>query len=95
MAACEPRAAQLPVVGGHSGGHLCVRHGGEEQAWATNAAADDAQQEDGDQALLRYSAFYADCEHELKPVARGLRVVLVSRRGRCSCTCHVLPGLIK
>lgn len=56
----------LPAEG--SGGDLVVRHLGEE------TVADLCVR---DPAMLAFAAFYADCEHETKPVTEGHRVSLV------------------
>ncbi len=57
---------QLPA--GHKGGALAVRHNGEEIVWETERDSN---------TQIHYCAFYADCEHELKPVTSGWRLVLV------------------
>jgi len=50
------------------GGELVVRHAGRERTLDLG----------GDEpSTLRYAAFYADCEHEIRPVTRGHRVALV------------------
>ncbi|KXZ52696.1 hypothetical protein GPECTOR_9g742 [Gonium pectorale] len=60
---------QLPVAGGHKGGKLKVGHRGDKRVWRTAAGSQEA--------TLQCAAFYADCEHELRPVKSGLRMVLV------------------
>ena len=52
----------------HAGGELVVRHDGRE------ATLDLAE---GDLGVARWAAFYADCQHELRPVRSGYRVALV------------------
>jgi predicted 2-oxoglutarate/Fe(II)-dependent dioxygenase YbiX len=56
----------LPSVA--TGGEILVRHGGREARLAMTS--DDA-------AEARFAAFYADCVHEVLPVASGRRVTLV------------------
>jgi hypothetical protein len=58
---------ELPAK--HSGGELVVRFDGREE-WISFMEANDRYQ-------LGYAAFYADCEHEIKPVLSGYRVSLV------------------
>ncbi len=53
----------------HAGGALIVRHDGQ------TATIDFAKQ--GGEFETQYAAFYADCEHEIKPVASGYRICLV------------------
>ncbi|MEX0882286.1 MAG: 2OG-Fe(II) oxygenase, partial [Cyclobacteriaceae bacterium] len=53
----------------HSGGELLVRFDGEEQS--VNFA------EEAGNYRIPYVAFYADCEHEIKPLTEGYRVCLV------------------
>lgn len=53
----------------HSGGELLVRFDGKEKSisfdtWAANYE-------------IPYAAFYADCDHEIKPLTAGYRVCLV------------------
>jgi hypothetical protein len=52
------------------GGELVVRHGGEEQSIAPRGERDDLFN-------LHYAAFYADCEHEVRPLTEGYRLCLV------------------
>ena len=52
----------------HAGGELVVRHDGRE------ATLDLAE---GDLGVARWAAFYADCQHELRPLRSGHRVALV------------------
>src|SRR5690349_11727843 len=60
----------------HRGGELLVRHAGREVS--LDLATKDVSQ-------LNYAAFYADCEHEIRPVKEGNRLCLiynlVQRRG--------------
>jgi len=53
----------------HSGGELIVRHEGKEVILDTERAAT--------KRGINFTAFYADCEHEVKPVSSGHRVSLV------------------
>ena len=53
----------------HAGGRLIVRHDGQ------TATIDFAKQ--GGEFETQYAAFYADCEHEIKPVTSGYRICLV------------------
>jgi len=52
----------------HSGGEIVVRHAGREVV--LDLATTDVSQ-------LNYAAFYADCEHAVRPVADGNRLCLV------------------
>lgn len=52
----------------HRGGELVVRHAGHEVV---------VDLSEGDVSELSYAAFYADCEHEVRPVTEGNRVCLV------------------
>jgi len=52
----------------HEGGDLVVRHAGREVTLdMSNAGVSE----------LTFAAFYADCEHEVRPVTQGYRVCLV------------------
>ncbi len=53
----------------HSGGKLIVRHEGKEVMLDTERAAT--------KRGINFTAFYADCKHEVKPVRSGHRVSLV------------------
>ena len=53
----------------HSGGKLIVRHEGKRKV------IDFAKKENSES--LQYAAFFADCEHEVKPVTSGYRLCLV------------------
>jgi 2OG-Fe(II) oxygenase superfamily len=57
----------LPAV--HGGGELVVRHEGQEQI------VDFSRPEGRHQ--IQFAAFYADCEHEVKPLRSGHRLCLV------------------
>jgi hypothetical protein len=59
---------QLPVAGGHAGGELRVEHAGERFELDTAALSDDR---------FAYAAFFADCQHELRPITGGGRLVLL------------------
>jgi len=52
----------------HRGGELVVRHGGREATMDLSGA---------EPSELRFAAFYADCEHEVRPITEGSRVCLV------------------
>ena len=52
----------------HAGGEVAVRHAGREMTIDLSG---------GDVDELEFAAFYADCEHEVRPVTRGNRVCLV------------------
>ena len=53
----------------HTGGAMVIRFDGEERVISF--------EEDTNDFLIPYTAFYADCEHEIKPVTSGYRVCLV------------------
>jgi len=53
----------------HAGGELLVRHAGAESVIRFDGPAQ--------QYALQYAAFYADCEHEVKPLQSGYRLCLV------------------
>ncbi|MDP1906907.1 MAG: 2OG-Fe(II) oxygenase, partial [Hyphomicrobium sp.] len=57
---------QLPSP--HLGGELRIRHGGREARIDLSAT---------DSTELGFAAFYADCEHEVRPVEAGHRLCLV------------------
>lgn len=68
----EPGMFGTLVVGlpaRHTGGALVVRFDGHETTVDFSEAASNYK--------IPYAAFYADCEHEIKPVASGYRVCLV------------------
>ncbi len=52
------------------GGELIVRHEGQEQTIDFGGPA-------GDAFHIHYAAFYADCEHEVRPLKKGHRLCLV------------------
>ena len=56
----------LPVRG--SGGEIVVRHKGHETV---------IDMRGGEPSEVAWAAFYADCEHEIRPVLDGHRIVLV------------------
>jgi predicted 2-oxoglutarate/Fe(II)-dependent dioxygenase YbiX len=56
----------LPAV--HEGGELIVSHDGRSHKVVFDGAAAGYE--------LSYAAFYADCQHEVKPVRRGYRLCL-------------------
>lgn len=60
---------QLPCVGGHEGGLLRIRHGSKR--FDVDFAAFSKQD------ALPYTAFFADCTHELKEVTAGMRLALL------------------
>jgi len=57
------------LPGTHTGGELIVGFDGREKRIDFSEAASNYQ--------IPYAAFYADCEHEIKPVTSGYRMVLV------------------
>jgi len=62
--------ATLAIIlpGVHEGGELIVSHAGRRHEIAFPGAASGHE--------LSYAAFYADCEHEVKPITHGNRVCL-------------------
>ncbi|MFT5162709.1 MAG: putative 2-oxoglutarate/Fe(II)-dependent dioxygenase YbiX [Alteromonadaceae bacterium] len=52
----------------HEGGELVVSHGGQSQRYSFA---------DIDAFYPEFVAFYADCEHEIKPVTAGFRIGLI------------------
>ncbi len=52
----------------HRGGELIIRHAGREVS--LDLSTQDVSQ-------LTYAAFYADCEHEIRPITEGNRVCLI------------------
>ncbi len=52
----------------HTGGDLIVRHAGRETRLTLEAS---------DPSVLPFAAFYADCEHEVRPVESGHRLCLI------------------
>lgn len=60
----------------HTGGELLVRHDGREAS--VSFAGGEWRNE------IRYAAFYADCEHEVRPVRSGYRLCLAYHLTRAS-----------
>ena len=58
----------LALPGSSAGGELVVRHHGRETVI-------DMRSEDPSE--LNFAAFYADCEHEIRPITDGYRICLV------------------
>ncbi|GAQ83522.1 hypothetical protein KFL_001510250 [Klebsormidium nitens] len=58
----------IALPSAHSGGELVVRHAGQEIV--VDFGSRDLYQ-------LHYAAFFADCQHELRPVRSGYRLALV------------------
>ncbi|HEV7402637.1 MAG TPA: 2OG-Fe(II) oxygenase [Chthoniobacteraceae bacterium] len=58
----------LTLPSEHEGGELVIRHAGREVTVDLSRA---------EFSELAFAAFYADCEHEVKPIRRGNRVCLV------------------
>ena len=56
----------LPSV--HGGGELVIRHAGPEVKVETSKA---------EISEISFAAFYADCEHEARPITQGNRVCLI------------------
>lgn len=67
---CNGMVATLVVVlpSPHSGGTLVIDHQGEKKRYQSSRAAADK---------LSFFAFYADCQHEVRPVTAGYRVALI------------------
>ena len=59
----------ISLPSNHTGGELMVRFEGKEEVIEFAPSASDYK--------IPYAAFYADCEHEVKPVTSGYRVNLV------------------
>src|SRR5205814_7640360 len=53
----------------HEGGELVVRHDGQEQVIDFSG--------EGSEFQNHFAAFYADCEHEVRPLKSGHRLCLV------------------
>lgn len=53
----------------HEGGQLVVSHAGQSHVVDFNGKTTNYE--------LQYAAFYADCQHEVRPVTKGYRVCLV------------------
>ena len=58
----------LVLPSAHRGGELLIRHAGREATVDLSAA---------DVSELAFAAFYADCEHEVRPIVEGNRVCLI------------------
>ena len=58
----------LVLPGYHRGGQLVIRHAGREAMLCLGSE---------EPSTLTWCAFYADCEHEVKPVQDGSRICLV------------------
>ena len=54
----------------YEGGELIVRHDGQERTIDFQSGEDSAFQ-------VHFAAFYADCEHEVRPIRKGHRLALV------------------
>jgi hypothetical protein len=54
----------------HEGGELVVRHDGQERTIDFGRA-------EGSPFRIQFAAFYADCEHEVRPLRKGYRLCLV------------------
>ncbi|MBY0496320.1 MAG: hypothetical protein K2Y23_19095 [Cyanobacteria bacterium] len=65
MACSVPWSWCLPSA--HGGGDLIIRHATREVS--VNLSSPDVSE-------LRFAAFYADCEHEVRPITQGSRVCL-------------------
>jgi len=68
----------------HTGGELVVNHGGKE---VTMSLANNEVSE------IRFAAFYADCEHEVKPITSGNRICLIYNLVRRSRVLTVSQGI--
>ena len=72
----------------HEGGELIVRHAGRQ------VEADLSAREAGE---IRYAVFYADCEHEVRPITSGHRSCLIynlvqqTKSGRLPTRLRALP----
>ncbi|ELR71544.1 hypothetical protein C900_02459 [Fulvivirga imtechensis AK7] len=53
----------------HSGGELLVSFDGKQKVIRFDSCCDDS--------VIPYAAFYSDCDHEIKPLTSGYRVVLI------------------
>ncbi len=58
----------IALPSAHAGGELIVRHEGREVQVDFGAEG---------RFAMQYAAFYADCEHEVRPVTSGFRLALV------------------
>ena len=64
--------ATLVVVlpSSHEGGEIVVRHDGQERTI-------DFRDDENSPFRIHFAAFYADCEHEIRPLRKGYRLCLV------------------
>uniref|UniRef100_A0A7S3H9W2 Fe2OG dioxygenase domain-containing protein n=1 Tax=Spumella elongata TaxID=89044 RepID=A0A7S3H9W2_9STRA len=69
----------------HTGGELYVRNEGQETVY-------DFSQRSADSNIVQFAAFIGDCEHEVKPVTSGHRVVLTYTLLRPTEDVLVLPS---
>jgi len=69
----------------HTGGELYVRNEGQETVY-------DFSQGSTDPNIVQFAAFIGDCEHEVKPVTSGHRVVLTYTLLRPAESIPVLPS---
>lgn len=80
---------QLPVEGGHTGGELIFTHASRRKVFPTETESNHAIQE---------TLFYADCEHELRPITSGWRCVLAFnltwRRGSDTNSALSIPMMV-
>jgi hypothetical protein len=60
----------LVLPSSFQGGELVVRHDGQEQTIDFGSGADN-------RFRIHFAAFYADCEHEIRPLRAGYRLCLV------------------
>src|SRR5262249_23246490 len=60
----------LVLPSAYTGGELVVRHEGQEEVIDFGGGANNLFQ-------IHYAAFYADCEHEIRPLTSGHRLCLV------------------
>lgn len=58
----------IALPSAYEGAQLLVRHAGQERVVLESS---------GDQESLQWAAFYADCQHEVRPLLQGHRAVLV------------------
>jgi hypothetical protein len=68
----------------HQGGDLLIQHGSDAKVWETSGAKsiEDTQ----------YVAFYADCYHELLPITKGRRIVMVFNMCRDVLKTSIVPS---
>ena len=58
----------LVLPSAHAGGELLIRHAGREARVELSGA---------ESSEIAFAAFYADCEHEIRPILEGNRICLV------------------